>query len=85
MARRKVDQVDRPKLHPDAHADADPSLRWTTPNPPRHEGREKLVTRPHGAAGAVYVRTGHGDRRIWISPGETAYASVAEAKAVEGG
>ena len=77
MAKKKLDDANRPRVHPELDADADPAIRWASPQPPAHGGEEVLVQRPHDAAEAVYVDG------VWISPGEVAYVSKKQATKVE--
>ena len=40
-ARKKLNEADRPRIHPDLHPDADPRTQWADPRPPWH-GLERL-------------------------------------------
>ncbi|MDQ2983524.1 MAG: hypothetical protein M3R70_06320 [Actinomycetota bacterium] len=72
-AKAELHDEDRPRVHPDVHPGAHPGIRWTQPNPPRHDGSERLIKRPEGAAEAIRVDG------VWISPGEQAWVREKEA------
>lgn len=79
--RPAVHDADRPRVHKDIHPHA-VDVRWSKPRPPKHDGKETLVQRPHTAEEAVYVETGDG-RHVWVNPGEVAYVAQKAAKQAE--
>ncbi len=76
MAKPKIDEANRPRVHPDVDENA-AEIHWTRPAPPPHSGDEVLVQRPNDAAEAVYVDG------VWISPGELAYARKGAAREIK--
>lgn len=65
----KVDDANRPRVHPDVSPDADPNVRWATPMRSRHAKGQELVELDADAERAEYVDG------IWINPGERAWVS----------
>ena len=75
MAKAEVHEQDRPRLHPDLHADA-LELSWTAPSPPLRPGADVLVQL---AFDSDPVRVDG----IFISPGEFCHLPAADAKRLQ--
>lgn len=73
MAKKKLQEHDRPRVSPAVSSDA-AELEWAKPSPPRHAGEEELVQLSASEAEAVRISG------VWISPGEQAWVRSAEAK-----